>query len=267
MQRYGWDLASDGYDLLWQEQLAPARTCMLALASLAPGERVLDLACGTGLVTLAAAASVGPRGHVLGTDLSGQMVEVARQRAVEQQASNVTFQRMDAEVLDLPDATFDVVLCCLGLMYVPDPQRALNEWRRVLKPGGRVVIAVWGKRVNCGWAPVFPIVEAEVASDVCPLFFSLGEPDALAGLCESAGFAAVRQRRIASILSYDNAESACNAAFVGGPVSLAWSRFEAEVRARAFARYKEAIEPWRRNRGYRIPGEFVVAAGVTPVSQ
>ena len=267
MQRYGWDLASNGYDDLWQEQLAPARMCMLALASLAPGEHVLDLACGTGLVTLAAAESVGVQGSVLGTDLSGQMVEVARRRAAEQQVSNASFKRMDAEALDLPDATFDVVLCSLGLMYLPDPQRAVSEWRRVLKPGGRVVIAVWGRRVNCGWSPVFPIVEAEVESDVCPLFFSLGEPDALARLCEDAGFAAVRQRRIASILSYDDAESACNAAFVGGPVSLAWSRFDAEVRARAFARYQEAIEPWRRNRGYRIPGEFVVAAGVAPASQ
>jgi ubiquinone/menaquinone biosynthesis C-methylase UbiE len=267
VQRYGWDLASSDYDPLWQEQLAPARTWMLALASLARGERVLDVACGTGLVTLAAAASVGPGGSVLGTDLSGQMVEVARQRAVAQQVSNVTFQRMDAETLDLPDASFDVVLCSLGLMYVPDAQRAVREWRRVLKPGGRVAIAVWGKRANCGWSPVFSIVESEVASDVCPLFFSSGEPDALARLCEDAGFDAIRQRRIPTILCYDDAVAASDAAFVGGPVALAWSRFDATVRERARTRYREAIEPFRRNHGYRIPGEFVVAAGVAPSSR
>lgn len=266
VQRYGWDLASTDYDPLWQEQLAPARNWMLALAALAPGEQVLDLACGTGLVTLAAAASVGSSGSVLGTDLSGQMVAVARRRAAAQQVSNVTFKRMDAETLDLPDATFDVVLCSLGLMYVHDAQRAIREWRRVLKPGGRVAIAVWGKRANCGWSPVFPIVAAEVDSDVCPLFFSLGEPDVLAKLCEDAGFQAVRQQRIAAILNYDDAESACDAAFVGGPVALAWSRFDAEVRAHARAHYKHAIEPWRRNQGYRIPGEFVVVAGTTPLS-
>jgi len=264
VQRYGWDLASHDYDPLWQEQLDPARTWMLTLASLAPGERVLDLACGTGLATLAAAQSVGPDGSVLGTDLSGQMIEVARRRAAEQQVSNVTFQRMDAETLDLPDATFDVVLCSLGLMYVPDAQRALREWRRVLKPGGRVAIAVWGKRANCGWSPVFPIVEAEVESDVCPLFFALGEPDTLAQLCADSGFERVTQRRIPTILSYADAEVACDAAFVGGPVALAWSRFDAEVRARARARYKHAIEPWRRHQGYRIPGEFVVVAGAAP---
>jgi ubiquinone/menaquinone biosynthesis C-methylase UbiE len=261
VQRYGWDLASTDYDPLWQEQLAPARNWMLSSAALAPGEKVLDLACGTGLVTLAAAASVGPDGSVLGTDISGQMVAVARQRAIEQQVSNVTFERMDAETLDFPDATFDVVLCSLGLMYVPDPERAVREWRRVLRPGGRVAMAVWGKRANCGWSPVFPIVEAEVDTDVCPLFFALGEIDALSQLCEDAGFGAVRQRRIATILSYADADAACDAAFVGGPVALAWSRFDEEVRAHVRARYKHAIEPWRRSQGYRIPGEFVIVSG------
>ena len=85
-------------------------------------------------------------------------------------------------------------------MYLPDPQRAVREWLRVLKPGGRVVMAIWGKRVNCGWSPVFPIVDAEVESDVCPLFFSLGEPDALAQLCSDVGFENVQQRRIATML-------------------------------------------------------------------
>jgi ubiquinone/menaquinone biosynthesis C-methylase UbiE len=265
VQRYGWDLASNDYDPLWQEQLAPARTGTLALASLAPGQQVLDLACGTGLVTLEAARRVGLHGTVLGTDLSGQMVEIARQRAGEQQLTNVKFLRMDAETLDLPNATFDVVLCALGLMYLPDPQRAVREWLRVLKPGGRVVIAIWGKRVNCGWSPVFPIVDAEVESDVCPLFFSLGEPDALARLCSDVGFENVQQRRIATVLRYADAGEACDAAFVGGPVALAWSRFDVAARARAQARYKHAIEPWRRSQGYRIPGEFVIVAGTAPV--
>ena len=118
--------------------------------------------------------------------------------------------------------------------------------------------------MNCGWSPVFPIVDAEVETDVCPLFFALGEPDALTQLCSDAGFERLRQRRIATVLSYANSDEACDAAFVGGPVALAWSRFEAHVRARARARYRHAIEPWRRSQGYRIPGEFVVVAGTTP---
>lgn len=178
--------------------------------------------------------------------------------------ANASFMRMDAEALELPDASFDVVLCALGLMYVPDPERALREMRRVLRPGGRIVLAVWGERSRCGWSAVFPIVDAEVASDVCPLFFRLGQGDTLAQLCGDAKFDAIEHRRIAATLSYADAEEACAAAFVGGPAALAWSRFDADVRARVRARYVEAIEPWRRAGGYELPGEFVLVAAVAP---
>ena len=266
IQRYGWDLAAHDYERLWHAQLAEAQATLLALASLAPGERVLDVACGTGLVTFDAARAVGPNGRVLGIDISGGMVDAARQRASERQLSNVSFARMDAETLSLPDASFDVALCALGLMYVPDAEQAVREMRRVLRPGGRMVIAVWGERSRCGWWPVFPIVEAEVASEVCPLFFRLGEKGALAHLCADAKFEAIEQRRIAPTLSYADADEACNAAFVGGPVALAWSHFDDEVRSRVCARYVEAIEPWRANQGYGIPGEFVIVSAERPSS-
>jgi ubiquinone/menaquinone biosynthesis C-methylase UbiE len=166
---------------------------------------------------------------------------------------------MDGETLALPDAGFDLALCALGLMYMPEPERALREMRRVLRAGGRVSLAVWGKRSKCGWSAIFPIVDDEVASEVCPLFFRLGEQDALARLCTEAKFENVRHRRIATTLDFAGAEEACDAMFIGGPVALAWSHFDGEVRARVRARYLDAIEPWRQGRGYRIPGEFVIA--------
>lgn len=258
IQRYGWDLAADDYEPLWQAQLAPAQDRLLTSASLVPGERVLDVACGTGLVSLASARAVAPCGQVLGTDLSGHMVEAARQRAHEQGFSNAHFARRDAEDLALPDASFDVVLCALGLMYLPDPEQGLREMRRVLKPGGRIAVAVWGERSRCGWSSVFPIVDAEVASEVCPLFFRLGVEDALALACVDAGFVVSAHRRISTTLDYANADEACHAAFVGGPVALAWSHFDEVARARVCARYLESIEPWRHGRSYAVPGEFVV---------
>ena len=264
IQRYGWDLAADAYEPLWRTQLADAQTALLASAGLAPGERVLDVACGTGLISLPAARAVGPHGQVLGIDLSGQMVESARARARERRTPNIAFERMDAEALDLPDASFDVALCALGLMYVPDPAQALREMRRVLRPDGRLGVAVWGERSRCGWSAVFEIVDAEVASEVCPLFFHLGRQDALAQLGAEAKFESIEQRRIASLLHYADADEACNAAFVGGPNALAWSRFDADVRARVCARYLESIAPWRHGRGYRVPGEFVILAALAP---
>jgi ubiquinone/menaquinone biosynthesis C-methylase UbiE len=264
IQRYGWDLAATGYDSLWQAQLAEAQAAMLEFASPAVGERVLDIACGTGLVTFAAASAVGPKGHVLGTDLSQRMIDASEFRARDLGLLNCSFLRMDAETLSVPDASVDVALCGLGLMYVPDPEKSLREMRRVLRPGGRVAVAVWGERRNCGWSAVFAIVDAEVKSEVCPLFFRLGQQDTLTRSCTDAGFENVKHRRITTTLVYADANEACDAVFVAGPVALAWSRFNNEVRARARACYLESIDAWRLGDGYRIPGEFVIAAGVAP---
>lgn len=260
VQRYGWDLAARDYESLWHAQLAAAQARLLACASLAAGERVLDVACGTGLVSLEAARAVGPGGSVLGIDISAAMIAIAARAGV----GNATFARMDAEALDLSDGSFDVVLCALGLMYMPDPARALAEMRRVSRPGGRAAFAVWGDRARCGWAPVFPIVDDEVTSEVCPLFFQLGRQDALAQRCREAGFASVETFRIDSTLDYADADDACDAAFIGGPVAMAWSRFDDVVRTRVRTRYVQAIEPWRRGSGYSLPGEFVVVAARVP---
>ena len=267
VQRYGWDLAAAGYETLWQAQLAPAHAAMMACAAPRAGEQVLDLACGTGLVSVAAAESVGPAGRVLGTDLSERMVEAARERAARRGLPQLAFARMDAEQLALPDAGFDLALCALGLMYMPDPARALREMRRVLRPGGRVALAVWGERARCGWAAIFPIVDAEVRSEVCPLFFHLGHEDALARLCTDAGFERVEQQRIATTLCYANGDEACSAAFQAGPVALAWSRFGEATRARVRANYLEAIASWQQGGRYRIPGEFVIVGALAPATE
>jgi ubiquinone/menaquinone biosynthesis C-methylase UbiE len=260
VQRYGWDLASGTYEPLWSAQLAPAQALMLALCAPAAGERMLDVACGTGLASFVAAAAVGETGRVLGVVISRAMVDAATARSRERGVLNTRFERMEAECLDLPDASFDAAVCALGLMYMPEPETALRELRRVLRPGGRMGLAIWGERARCGWSPVFEIVDREVASDVCPLFFRLGRGDALARACADAGFEAIEQRRIAVTLDYPDGEAACDAAFVGGPVALAWSRFDGATRARARAAYLEAIAPWRVGDGYRLPGEFVVVA-------
>jgi len=257
-------LAADDYQPLWHAQLAEAQAAMTAWASLAPGQRVLDIACGTGLVSFAAARAVGPGGQVLGVDLSGRMVGSAQRYARQMNLSNCSFARMDAETLDLPDANFDVVLCALGLMYMPDPEQALREMHRVLKPAGRISLAVWGEQSKCGWSALFPIIDAEVVSEVCPLFFQLGQQDALVRLCADAEFEAIEHRRISTTLDFADASDACNAAFVGGPVALAWSRFNDEVRARVRAAYISSIEKWRFGKGFRIPGEFVIAVAAAP---
>lgn len=264
VQRYGWDKAATHYEAHWSSPLRRSHLRLLELAQLVPGEKVMDVACGTGIVSLAAARAVGPSGSVLGTDLSGEMVEHARAAAASSGLINATFSRMDAEALNAGDGAFDACLCALGLMYVPDPETAVREMWRVARPGGRTVVSVWGQRNRCGWAGVFTIVDARVASDVCPLFFRLGTGDALASALREAGFVDIVVERIATHLRFADDGDACRAAFLGGPVALAYSRFDAATRGAVHAEYLASIARWRDGAGYAVPGEFVIAAGHKP---
>jgi ubiquinone/menaquinone biosynthesis C-methylase UbiE len=262
VQRYGWDKAASYYERSWQVQLEPAQTAMLETAAVTPGAQVLDVACGTGLVTLRAAALAGPKESVLGTDISEQMVAAARERALARGIGHVQFERMDAEELKFSDGSFDIVLCALGLMYLPDPQRAIREFHRVLRPGGRAAAAVWGQRGKCGWAEIFPIVDSRMQSEVCPMFFGLGTGQTLSQSFAAAGFRDVTAQRLETPLRYATADEACEAAFVGGPVALAYDRFSQAMRDEAHKEYLASLKPYRDGDGYSVPGEFVVVAGM-----
>lgn len=265
IQRYGWDRAADTYEASWAAQLKPAQDRLLELAGLQSGERVLDVACGTGLVTFKAADLVGPQGRVLAVDISDRMVERVLDEAQERMAGQVSARRLAAEKLEgVPDTSVDAVLCALGLMYVTSVEDALAEMRRVLEPGGRLVAAVWGARKGCGWAGIFPIVESRVQTDVCPMFFQLGTGPSLQLALERAGFADVVADRISTTLEYATGEQAADAAFAGGPVAMAYSRFDDETRRSARADYIASIEPYWSGGAYQIPGEFVIAAGRRP---
>jgi SAM-dependent methyltransferase len=266
IQRYGWDKASSVYEDGWALQLRPAHQVLLDLACLRAGERLVDVASGTGLVSFEAARKVGPDGHVFGTDLSEEMVRRARELAKWRGIDNVTFERMNAMRLTLLDGKLDAALCALGLMYVPDAERALAEMARVIRPGGQVAVAVWGERRRCGWAPIFEIVDRRVRSEVCPLFFRLGMGEALSRAMTEAGLGDVTLLRVETELAYDSAEEALLAAFDAGPVALAYARFDEATRADVHREYLDAIAPFRAGEGYRIPGEFVIASGRKPAS-
>jgi len=264
VQRYGWDKAVGDYEAGWRAQLEPAQSLMLDMAALRPGERVLDVACGTGLVSFRIVDAIGEDGAVVGTDISGEMVKTARRLAAERNIGNARFERCDAEELCLDDEPFDAALCGLGLMYVPNPVKALGEMGRLLKPGGRTAVAVWGTRAMCGWAEIFPITDARVASQVCPLFFHLGTRDMLARSFAEAEFTDIRSERLEVPLVYASDDDALGAAFRGGPVALAYSRFDDATKQAVHTEYLRSIAAYRVGEEYRIPGEFVVAVGVKP---
>ena len=266
IQRYGWDRAAAHYEAGWQHSLLPAQQRLMALAAVSAGEKVLDVACGTGLVTFPLADAVGPTGRVVATDLSDAMVETVRTRAGLEGQTHVNAFRADAESLDgIGSDCFDLVTCALGLMYCTDPLKAMREALRVLKPGGRAAFAVWGAREHCGWASLFSIVDARVQSTVCPLFFRLGGQRVLADQMAEAGFVRLSERRVISSLPYKDDDAAADAAFLGGPVALAYSRFDETTQLEIRAEYLDSIRNYRTPAGYAIPGEFVVCAGHKPI--
>ena len=165
---------------------------MLELAALEPGERVLELACGPAGVGLAAAAAVGPEGHVLLTDFSEGMVRAARDRAADLGVDGVEFAVADAQALELPDASFDAVLCRFGYMLMGEPLAALRETARVLRPGGRVVLAVWGEPADNLWLslPMRVLLEhfdAPRPDPDAPGVWALRDPGRVRGLLSDAG--------------------------------------------------------------------------------
>ena len=262
VQRYGWDRASKYYENCWQEQLKPAHDALLDIANVQPNERILDIAAGTGLVSFPLALKTGEFGNVIATDISDEMVTIGNDLVKSNETKNIKFERMDAEDINYNENTFDLATCALGLMYFPDPDVSLSEIYRVLKPGGKAVVAIWGSRKKCGWSEIFPIVDSRVKTDVCPMFFSLGENEALKYPFENAGFKNISLQRIETKLFYSTAEEACDASFIGGPVAMAYARFDEQSKIEARAEYTQFIQTFKTENGYEIPGEFVIGSAI-----
>jgi enediyne biosynthesis protein CalE5 len=170
---------------------------MLELADIGPGQRVLDVATGPGEPAVTAAHRVGSSGQVIATDLAPQMLALGRERAAELGLENIDFREMDAEALDLPEHSFDVVLCRFGLMYLPDPQVALERLHTLLVPAGRLVAAVWGPAqkvpfIRWPLEVALRVLQVPAPPPQMPGPFSLADPHRLEQLLTRAGFSEVR---------------------------------------------------------------------------
>lgn len=262
VQRYGWDKAATYYEKSWQEQLKPAHDLLLETSNVHSGDHIIDIAAGTGLISFRLIDKAGETGDLLATDLSDEMINIGNTLSQKENRQNIKFRREDAENIDCANNSFDLATCALGLMYFPEPDKALVEMHRVLKTGGRAVTAVWGSRKNCGWAEIFPIVDKRVNTDVCPMFFNLGESEVIKYPFENAGFRDIKIQKIKTTLSYNSSEEACDASFLGGPVAMAYSRFDAQTKLEARKEYIQSIEKYKTEHGYQIPGEFVICSGI-----
>ena len=160
-----------------------------------PGERVLDLACGTGAPSLKVARRVGSSGHVIATDLSEEPLKIAAERARERGLGNLEFRRSDAQALPFENDQFDLVTCRFGVMFFSDLPLALAETKRVLRPGGRVAFAAWGKMEQPYFQSTVGVVLRHTGAAVpagAAAMFKFGVAGTLASALRGAGFDGAR---------------------------------------------------------------------------
>ncbi len=239
---------------------------MLELTLPRPGERVLELACGPGGPGFAAAGRVAPGGEVVVSDVVPEMTAIAAARAEALGLTNVTIRELDLERIDQPDGSYDVVLCREGLMLVADPARAAGEIRRVLRPGGRVALVVWGPRERNPWlGVVFDAVGEQLGAPVPPPGvpgpFSLADSDRLAGLLSAAGLSAVVVGEIAVPLHAASFEEWwTRACALAGPLARRLAALPDDAARAIRDRARKAISVYETPRGLEIPGVALIAA-------
>jgi ubiquinone/menaquinone biosynthesis C-methylase UbiE len=260
----GWEAHADYADA----RGADTATAMLEAAAVRSGDRVLELACGPAGLGLEAAARVGSEGEVVLSDVAPEMTAIAAARARRLGLSNISTRVLDLEQIAEPDNAYDVVLCREGLMLVPDPVRAAREICRVLRPGGRTAIAVWGPRERNPWlGVVFDAVSAQTGAPVPPPGvpgpFSLDDAGRLESVLVEAGLEAVDVRERAVPCRAASAgewwERTCALA---GPLAQRLAALPEPVAKALAARAQEAIGVYETPAGLEIPGVTLIATAV-----
>jgi SAM-dependent methyltransferase len=238
---------------------------MLDLARVKQGQRILDIAAGAGEPAVSAAERVGPGGYVLATDISEGIVELARQVAHECGLKQIDTRVMDGEKLELPDGTFDAVLCRLGLMYMPHPVAALHEWHRVLRAGGRVAVVVFSTPDRNAWGALPASIIRQRAQLPPPVPgqpgpFSLGSPGVLDGIFREAGFSNPEIRtvpvphRMTSAVEY---VQVAREAFGGFNAMMA--QMTPQERESVWNEVERSLRSFESPDGFEAPGECLVA--------
>lgn len=250
--------------------LEPVRRWMVRELAPARGETVLELAAASGDTGLEAAAIVGGEGRLISTDLTPAMVEIGRRRAAEVGARNVEHRLMDAERIDLPDGSVDGVLCRFGYMLMADPAAALAETRRVLRPGGRVALAVWGPPERNPWVATAGRVLVEgghvpppSAGDPSP--FGLADAGRTAALLAGAGLASARVEEVPVTAAFRDVDDYLSLTEdTAGPLGIALRGLPAGARDDVRRRLDDALAPFAADGALALPGVALCAVASAP---
>lgn len=239
--------------------IAPWAPKTLARVAPSAGERVLDVACGTGALTRLAAQVVGPGGRAVGLDLNPEMLAVARTVRRRAASAVIEWHEGSADALPFDDASFDIVTCQFGLMFFPDRAAALREMRRVLVKGGRIAVMTWGALEKCAGNAAMArawrdhVDEAQAARFAPP--HSLNDPREVHSLLRSAGFTRVEADSHGGRAHFSSTQAlACSYGALSGLQADAATR---TAICRSVARQ---LAPYCSPRGLDFPVEAVLAS-------
>ena len=222
------------------------------------GQRALDVACGTGVVTRLVAERVGPGGRAVGLDINPEMLAAARAASA---GSRIEWHEGSALGLPWPEGAFDVVLCQQGLQFFPDRAAALGEMRRVLVPGGRLALSCWRSSEHQAFRALEEALARRIGPEKAKLPpFALGDRETLRGLITGAGFRDVRIRAETRTIRFASAAHMVGAAVGGAPSMLAVLAEQGEAALEAIAEeVTRDLERYVDDEGVGLPGWSHVA--------
>ncbi len=266
-----WSEAAERYDALSSRLFGPTADAFVEFAGLGKGWKVLELACGPGLASRAAAKRLGEKGSVLATDLAPGMIARAKAAPPVKRGAPIEWRVMDAQALDLPDASFDAAFSQLGLMLFADPDAALREMARVVEPGGPVSCLVQGRADRMELTALLLMTMIQKAPELkapegAPTLFAFGKEGVIEGAFAKAGLTEIVVRRLAGTYRFATAEEYWDVMTEGAGKTGAMLRSLSHEKQ--FFIKKEVIRKanhFRKGRNLEIPYEFVMARGSAPV--
>lgn len=263
--RHGWQLQEDSASA-YERYLVPllfdaGARALLDRLEVKPGQRVLDLACGTGIVARHAARRVGPDGEVTGVDVNPGMLAVAREAAASEGAS-LRFQQASADGLPLPDSGVDAACCQQGLQFFADRPAALAELHRVLAPGGRLGLsACRSLEHQPGYAPLVEALRRHVGEPAAQGMaspFAFGDRDQVRALVHEAGFHDVEVHIDVVPLRLDSPEALLHGEVASSPLGEVISALDRDVIDALVADLAEGLAPHTDDAGITFPFETLV---------
>lgn len=250
----------------FETAVAPVREWLVRELAAEPGDVVLELAAGAGDTGFEAVAALGGDARLISTDFSPEMLEVGRRRGAELGVDNAQFRAMDAERLELDTDSVDRVLCRFGYMLMADPAAALSETRRVLRPGGRLALAVWAAPER---NPFFTAIASTLVrgghvplpDGATPNPFSMGSPGRTKEMLAAAGFDAVTVEELAVEFRFRDVDEYLGfMADTAGPLAIALRRLSERAAEAVAAALEDALGSFKTDGGYAIPGAALAAA-------